>query len=41
MRFVRYFHADWPYHIPGDEAGDVEYAITRAEWEGDRDSVTA
>lgn len=33
MRAVRFFRADWPYRIPGDEHGDVEYAITRAEWE--------
>ncbi len=33
LRLVREFHADWPYPIPGDELGDVEYAITRAEWE--------
>lgn len=32
MRVVRTFHADWPYRIPGDEEGDVEYAITRDEW---------
>ena len=36
LRFVRAFHADWPYRIPGDEHGDVEYAITRAEWQMDR-----
>jgi RimJ/RimL family protein N-acetyltransferase len=39
MRFVRHFHADWPESIPGDEHGDVEFAITRAAWEaaaGDR-----
>ncbi|GEA86655.1 GNAT family acetyltransferase [Cellulomonas cellasea DSM 20118] len=36
MRLVRTFHADWPYPIPGDEQGDVEYAITRAEWEAAR-----
>ena len=30
------FHGDWPYAIPGDEHGDVEYAITRAEWAEDR-----
>lgn len=29
---VRFFRADWPYAIPGDEHGDVEYAITRTEW---------
>jgi hypothetical protein len=32
MRLVREFHADWPVRIPGDEQGDVEYAITREEW---------
>jgi len=36
LRYVRTFHADWPVRIPGDEEGDVEYAITRAEWEADR-----
>ncbi|HZJ05802.1 MAG TPA: GNAT family N-acetyltransferase [Nocardioidaceae bacterium] len=33
LRLVRVFHADWPFRIPGDEHGDVEYAITRTEWE--------
>lgn len=32
MGLVRTFHAQWPVHIPGDEHGDVEYAITRARW---------
>jgi RimJ/RimL family protein N-acetyltransferase len=32
LRFVRVFHADWPVRIEGDEAGDVEYALTREEW---------
>lgn len=32
MRLVRTFHQDWPDKIPGDEHGDVEYAITRDEW---------
>jgi len=36
MRFVRTFHATWPVRIPGDEDGDVEYEITRAEWEQQR-----
>ena len=36
LRLVRTFHADWPVRIPGDEHGDVEYAITRDEWEADR-----
>ena len=33
MRHVRTFHADWPVRIEGDEHGDVEFAITREEWE--------
>ncbi|MET0741339.1 MAG: GNAT family N-acetyltransferase [Candidatus Nanopelagicales bacterium] len=36
LRYIRTFHADWPVSIPGDEHGDVEYAITRAEWQGNR-----
>lgn len=32
MRVVRVFDADWPVRIPGDEHGDVEYAIDRADW---------
>lgn len=30
---ARTFHQDWPYPIPGDEHGDVEYALSRDEWE--------
>jgi RimJ/RimL family protein N-acetyltransferase len=33
MRLLREFHADWPYQIPGDEHGDVEYVVDRADWE--------
>ena len=33
LRQVRVFHADWPQRIPGDEHGDVEYALDRAEWQ--------
>jgi RimJ/RimL family protein N-acetyltransferase len=33
LRFVRTFFQDWPDRIEGDELGDVEYAIERAEWE--------
>ena len=36
MRLIREFHADWPVRIEGDEQGDVEYAIARAEWETSR-----
>jgi RimJ/RimL family protein N-acetyltransferase len=33
LRYARTFHQDWPDKIDGDEHGDVEYALTRAEWE--------
>ncbi|MEC3979788.1 GNAT family N-acetyltransferase [Amycolatopsis sp. H20-H5] len=33
MRFVRGFTEDWAELIEGGEHGEVEYAITRAEWE--------
>jgi len=33
LRHLRTFHQDWPDRIDGDEHGDVEYALTRAEWE--------
>ena len=33
MRVVRSFHAAWDDAIPGGELGDVEYAITRQQWE--------
>jgi RimJ/RimL family protein N-acetyltransferase len=36
LRFVRTFFMDWPWPIPGDEHGDVEYAITREEWLADQ-----
>ncbi len=36
LRLVRVFHADWPYRIPGDEHGDVEYALDREEWQEER-----
>lgn len=32
LRLVRTFHQPWPYPIPGDERGDVEYALTVEEW---------
>ncbi|WP_049580465.1 GNAT family N-acetyltransferase [Streptomyces sp. SBT349] len=34
LRLVRTFFEDWPEPIPGSEHGDVEYALTRAGWEG-------
>jgi RimJ/RimL family protein N-acetyltransferase len=32
LRYVRTFFQPWPDAIPGNEQGDVEYALTRAEW---------
>ena len=34
LREVRVFFGDWPERIEGSALGDVEYAITRGEWEG-------
>ena len=33
LRFVKSFHAEWPDIIEGSDEGDVEYALTKAEWE--------
>lgn len=33
MKLVRVFYPDWDDPIPGAEAGEVEYALTREEWE--------
>jgi RimJ/RimL family protein N-acetyltransferase len=33
LKFVRTFHQAWPERIEGDEHGDVEYALTREDWE--------
>jgi RimJ/RimL family protein N-acetyltransferase len=32
LRLVRTFHQSWPYRIEGDEHGDVEYTLSRADW---------
>ncbi len=31
--YVRTFHQEWPWRIEGEEHGDVEYALTKADWE--------
>jgi RimJ/RimL family protein N-acetyltransferase len=36
LRWVRTFHEDWPEPIEGDEHGDVEYALTREQWQNDQ-----
>lgn len=32
MTYVRTFHPNWEEPIPGAEQGEVEYALTKAEW---------
>ncbi|HUB39482.1 MAG TPA: GNAT family protein [Streptosporangiaceae bacterium] len=33
LTLVRSFRRPWPYQIEGEEDGDVEYALTKADWE--------
>ena len=33
LTYVRTFYQEWPDPIEGDEHGDVEYALTKADWE--------
>jgi RimJ/RimL family protein N-acetyltransferase len=33
LKYVRTFHESWPETIEGTDEGDVEYALTRSEWE--------
>ncbi len=39
LTFVGIVHNDWPNRIPGDEQGDVEYALTREQWQATLDSA--
>ncbi len=39
MRYVRTFHALWDYPLPGAEAGEVEYEMTRAMWTARRGTL--
>lgn len=36
LTFLRSFSGDWPEPIPGSEHGEVEYQLTRADWERTR-----
>jgi hypothetical protein len=40
LRFVRAFHQPWPDRIEGEEHGDVEYALTRDQWEAGPHAAT-
>jgi RimJ/RimL family protein N-acetyltransferase len=33
LTYVWTFHQEWPERIEGEEHGDVEYALTKADWE--------
>lgn len=33
LRYVRTFHSEWPEPIDGTELGDVEYELSREDWE--------
>jgi RimJ/RimL family protein N-acetyltransferase len=33
LRLVRTFHEPWPYPVDGDQFGDVEYALDKADWQ--------
>ena len=32
LEYVRTFHQEWPHRIEGEEHGDVEYALTKADF---------
>ena len=38
LRFVRAFVADWPVRIVGDELSDVEFEITRQQWDEEHEA---
>jgi RimJ/RimL family protein N-acetyltransferase len=33
LTYLRTYHLQWPETIEGTELGDVEYALTRDDWE--------
>jgi len=35
LNLVRTFHQPWPYPVEGEEFGDVEYALDKADWHHD------
>lgn len=39
LTFLRTFHSDWPEPVEGCEHGEVEYALTRADWRRHRDEA--
>ncbi len=39
LKLVRTFHQPWPYPIEGDQFGDVEYALEKADWQQAQDGA--
>ena len=35
LKLVRTFYQPWPYPMEGDQFGDVEYALDKADWQDD------
>ena len=35
LKLVRTFYQPWPYPMEGDQFGDVEYALDKADWQHD------
>jgi len=33
LKLVRTFHQPWPDYIEGEEEGDIEYALSRTDWD--------
>jgi RimJ/RimL family protein N-acetyltransferase len=40
LKLVRTFHQPWPYPMEGDQFGDVEYALDKADWQHDQASTS-
>ena len=40
LRYARTVHLDWPDPLDGNEHGDVEYRLTRADWAAARQTAT-
>jgi RimJ/RimL family protein N-acetyltransferase len=38
LSLERTFYRDWPDPIEGTEHGEVEYALTKADWEQQREA---
>ena len=41
LKLVRTFHQPWPYPREGDQFGDVDYALDKADWQHDQAGAPA